>query len=88
METYDESWVVEKTVPLASLPYSIPGTTYILLKLPENGTLNGTFNLTLKFEVKDVDPATGEPESDEHYDDVYAVCLFLFILINFCFCFS
>jgi hypothetical protein len=33
----------------------------------------GTFNATLKFLVKDCDPATGLPDSDEGYDDEYMV---------------
>jgi Coatomer gamma subunit appendage domain. len=37
----------------------------------------GTFNATLKFLVKDCDPATGLPDSDEGYDDEYMVsCTF------------
>ena len=33
----------------------------------------GTFNATLKFVVKDCDPSTGLPDSDEGYDDEYMV---------------
>lgn len=62
-------------VPLAALPYSQLGTTYVLLAMPEEGSVTGSFNATLKYQVKDVDPTTGEPESDEHYDDSYVVCL-------------
>jgi len=69
----ETDWRVAKMLPLASLPYSQPGTTYVLLKAPDGGQLTATFNSTMKFAVKDVDPTTGEPESDEHYDDVYAV---------------
>lgn len=69
----EDGWKIEKTLPLASLPYAQLGTTYTLLQLPEDGGVTGTFNATLKFQVKDVDPTTGEPESDEHYDDSYVV---------------
>ncbi|TKR82477.1 hypothetical protein L596_016197 [Steinernema carpocapsae] len=69
----DAGWELEQSLALASLPYSVKGTTYILLAKPEDGVTTGSFTATLKFEVKDVDPATGEPESDEHYDDTYAL---------------
>uniref|UniRef100_A0A1I7XYF9 Coatomer subunit gamma n=1 Tax=Steinernema glaseri TaxID=37863 RepID=A0A1I7XYF9_9BILA len=69
----DAAWTIEATIPLAALPYSVKGTTYILLGMPEDGGISGSFNTTLKFQVKDVDPTTGEPESDEYYDDIYAL---------------
>ncbi|KAI6206983.1 Coatomer subunit gamma [Aphelenchoides besseyi] len=64
---------VEATIPLPSLPYSQVGSTYILLSVPEDSEMNATFSATLKFQVRDVDPTTGEPESDEFYDDSYAL---------------
>ena len=33
----------------------------------------GSFSPTLKFVVKDCDPATGEPDSDEGYGDEYVL---------------
>ncbi len=35
--------------------------------------VSGTFLNTLKFRVKDCDPATGEPDDDVGYDDEYVV---------------
>ena len=35
--------------------------------------VTGTFLNTLKFTVKDCDPATGEPDEDVGYDDEYVV---------------
>lgn len=35
--------------------------------------VTGTFLNTLKFQVKDCDPTTGEPESDVGYADEYVV---------------
>ncbi len=49
------------------------GSTYSLLHLPEDGHVTGTFVATLKFQVKDVDPTTGEPDSDDHYNDSFVV---------------
>lgn len=72
-QSEEEGWQIEKVLELASLPYSQLGTTYTLLRMPEDGGVTGTFNATLKFQVRDVDPTTGEPESDEHYDDSYVV---------------
>ncbi|CAD5220384.1 unnamed protein product [Bursaphelenchus okinawaensis] len=70
----EEGWVVQKVLPLAALPYgNEKGTTYILLAMPEDGGVSGTFSATLKFNVRDVDPTTGEPESDDVYDDTFAL---------------
>lgn len=80
----DEGWRVMKTIPLDSLPYSQVGSTYLLLAMPEEGNLTGTFSAVLKFQVRDVDPTTGEPESDDFYDDTYAVS-FLFYLVTLLF---
>ncbi|KIH57994.1 coatomer gamma subunit appendage domain protein [Ancylostoma duodenale] len=43
------------------------------MEFPESGSVTGTFGATLKFNVKDVDPATGEPESDDTYEDSYVL---------------
>ncbi|CAK5111651.1 unnamed protein product [Meloidogyne enterolobii] len=74
-EPDDESdnWQIELNLPIKSLPVSKTDVNYVLLKMPEDGRLTGTFNATLKFKVRDVDPATGEPESEEFYADVYAL---------------
>ncbi|EPB77161.1 coatomer gamma subunit appendage domain protein [Ancylostoma ceylanicum] len=48
-------------------------STYVLMEFPESGSVTGTFGATLKFNVKDVDPATGEPESDDTYEDSYVL---------------
>jgi len=36
-------------------------------------SVTASFSCTLKFIVKDCDPATGEPDDDEGYDDEYVV---------------
>ena len=38
-----------------------------------SGAVTGIFSAALKFKVKDVDPATGEPESDDTYEDRYVL---------------
>lgn len=35
--------------------------------------VSGTFLCTLKFIVKDCDPVTGEPDTDQGFDDEYVV---------------
>lgn len=48
------------------LPYGEPGSVYIILEYPNDLVdTAGTFGATLKFVVKDCDPATGLPDSDE-----------------------
>lgn len=68
-----ECWRVCDVVPLPVLSYSTVGTTYTLLELPQSGTVKGSFSATLKFQVKDVDPTTGQPESDECYDETFVL---------------
>uniref|UniRef100_A0A0P4WGI3 Coatomer subunit gamma n=1 Tax=Scylla olivacea TaxID=85551 RepID=A0A0P4WGI3_SCYOL len=69
-----EGWVVQTSLPCASLPYSQPGSCYILLPIPEDiMSTTGTLSATLKFTVRDCDPATGEPDTDEGYEDDYTL---------------
>ena len=53
--------------------------------------MSGTFLNTLKFLVKDCDPATGEPESeDSGFDDEYVVsflCVVMLYLLIVAVCF-
>ncbi|XP_071442422.1 coatomer subunit gamma [Hetaerina americana] len=67
-----EEFEVVKDVALAHLPYSETHSSYVLLQLPRTlSATTGTFGATLKFLVKDCDPATGQPDSEEGYDDEY-----------------
>lgn len=67
-----EEFEVLREVPIARLPYSETHSTYVLLRLPLTlAATTGTFGATLKFLVKDCDPTTGQPDSDEGYDDEY-----------------
>ena len=36
--------------------------------------VSGTFLNTLKFNVRDCDPTTGEPDTDQGFADEYVVC--------------
>jgi len=64
--------IVVKEIPCPRLEFNVPGTAYVLLECPEDLTTSiGTCSATLKFKVRDCDPSTGEPETDEGYDDDY-----------------
>ncbi|XP_073971109.1 coat protein (coatomer) gamma [Rhodnius prolixus] len=67
-----EGWRIVKEVPCPRLPYSETHSAYVILQYPEVLQLTVTnFGATLRFIVKDCDPATGIPDSDEGYDDDY-----------------
>jgi len=61
----------ESELPCAAVPYGQPGDSFCCLRRVA-GLPIGSFSCTLKFVVKDVDPAKGVPEEDETgYDDEY-----------------
>lgn len=62
-----EGYTILGEIPCAKLPYNETGTTYVILQFPPNDLPNsvGTFGAVLKFIVKDCDPATGLPDTDE-----------------------
>lgn len=69
-----EGFEVVAQIPCPKLTYNNMGSTYTLLKLPDDPTaITGTFSNTLKFKVKDCDPNTGEPDDEEGYDDEYVL---------------
>jgi coatomer protein complex subunit gamma len=68
-----EGFSVLSNVPIPHLPFNQPKTTYTLVQLDDSGIVSGTFLNTLKFIVKDCDPNTGEPDTDQGYDDEYVL---------------
>jgi len=69
-----EGYSVERILPCPKLEYNVPGTVYVVLATPPDMTdWVGTMSPTLKFIVKDCDPNTGEPDSDEGYADEYVL---------------
>ena len=57
-----------KEIPCARLEYNISGVCYVIVSTPEDvAEWVGTISPTLKFVVKDCDPTTGEPDSNEGY---------------------
>lgn len=68
-----DGYKILKEVP-CNLPYNERGSCYIVLEYPaELSNSVGTFGAVLKFIVKDCDPTTGLPDSDEGYDDEYTL---------------
>ncbi|KAJ1925352.1 coatomer subunit gamma [Tieghemiomyces parasiticus] len=67
------------TVPAPRLACDAPQPTYVAFRKTQfDGSdesalepLVGTFTATLKFMVKDCDPTTGEPDSDDGFEDEY-----------------
>ncbi|EFA09678.1 coatomer subunit gamma [Tribolium castaneum] len=68
-----EGYTVLREIACPKLPYNETGSAYVVLQFPENDLPNsvGTFGAVLKFIVKDCDPNTGLPDTDEGYDDEY-----------------
>jgi len=67
-----EGWEEVAKVKAPTMQYNVSSTIYSVLSVPEDLTECVTsMTTTLKFTVKDCDPATGEPDSDEGYDDEY-----------------
>ncbi|KAG0615004.1 hypothetical protein M758_5G007500 [Ceratodon purpureus] len=60
------------TKPLASMPCGVPGQAFVAFEKPDGACSLGKFSNTLMFNVKEVDPSTGEPiEGDGGYEDEY-----------------
>nr|XP_042907541.1 coatomer subunit gamma-2 [Parasteatoda tepidariorum] len=60
--------------PCSRLQYSVPGTAYACISLPNDPlVVLGTLSNTLKYLVKDCDPNSGEPDDEEGYEDEYVL---------------
>ena len=61
-----EGWDLLAEVKAPALQYNVGGTIYCVISTPEDlGECVTTIAANLKFTVKDCDPNTGEPDSDE-----------------------
>lgn len=64
-----EGYTILKEIPCPKLAYNETGQVYVILQFPTDlQSTVGTFGATLKFTVKDCDPVTGLPDSDEGKD--------------------
>ncbi|KAL0280673.1 UNVERIFIED_CONTAM: hypothetical protein PYX00_001898 [Menopon gallinae] len=69
-----DGFKIVKEVSIPKLPYGETGHCYVALQYPEDVAVSvGSFGATLKFIVKDCDPVTGLPDTDEGYQDEYRV---------------
>merc|ERR1712029_1089100 len=60
------------SVPCERLPHKEPGVAYLVLTTPsDDSECFETVSPMMRFTVKDCDPDTGEPDSEEGYDDEY-----------------
>jgi len=67
-----EGWELLAEVSCPRLEYNVGGSIYAVLSCPEElSECVTSIPASLKFLVKDCDPVTGEPDSDEGYDDDY-----------------
>nr|AAM29550.1 RE62270p [Drosophila melanogaster] len=70
--TLPEGFTTRAVIPCPKLPYNDLQTTFVIVEFPPDATNSiAAFGATLRFVVKDCDPNTGEPESEEGYDDEY-----------------
>ncbi|XP_016979830.1 coatomer subunit gamma isoform X3 [Drosophila rhopaloa] len=70
--TLPEGFTARAVIPCPKLPYNELQTTFVIVEFPPDAASSiATFGATLRFVVKDCDPNTGEPDSDEGYDDEY-----------------
>ncbi|KAJ3013294.1 Coatomer subunit gamma-2 [Thoreauomyces humboldtii] len=73
----DEEEVAELThqlsVPIPKLAYDAPGTAYVVYQRLNGACPTATFASSLQFFVKDCDPATGEVDEGEGYEDEYQI---------------
>jgi len=67
-----EGWEILAEVAAPRLEYNVAGTIYVVMATPEElSECVATIPANLKFTVKDCDPVTGEPDSEDGYDDEY-----------------
>ncbi|CAO4374276.1 unnamed protein product [Caenorhabditis nigoni] len=73
LEDPDGEWETKDTIPIEKLPYGEVVSAYSLLEFPDSGAIAGSLGAILKFKVMDVDPTSGEPDSDDTYDQTYVL---------------
>lgn len=63
----NENFEILAEIPCEQLHYNQTGTTYVILKFPDDDLTScvGTFGAVLKFVVKDCDPTTGIPDCED-----------------------
>uniref|UniRef100_A0A1A9UTH5 Coatomer subunit gamma n=1 Tax=Glossina austeni TaxID=7395 RepID=A0A1A9UTH5_GLOAU len=70
--TLPEGFIIRDLIPCSKLLYKDLQTTFVIVEFPQDvNSSAATFGATLRFVVKDCDPSTGIPDSDDGYDDEY-----------------
>uniref|UniRef100_A0A1A9W9I9 Coatomer subunit gamma n=1 Tax=Glossina brevipalpis TaxID=37001 RepID=A0A1A9W9I9_9MUSC len=70
--TLPEGFMIRNLIPCSKLLYNDLQTTFVIVEFPQDVSSSAaTFGATLRFVVKDCDPSTGIPDSDDGYDDEY-----------------
>ncbi|KAI8590226.1 adaptin N terminal region-domain-containing protein [Geranomyces variabilis] len=72
-EEDEDALVHETSIPIPQLVYDVPGTVYVVYSRPGGACPTATFSSALHFFVKDCDPATGEVDEGEGYEDEYQI---------------
>ena len=77
MDESAEGFEIVHYTPCPVIKCNDIGSTYTLVKLPDDSSaVTGTLTCTMKYTVKDCDPATGVPDDEEGYADEFVVRLF------------
>ncbi|XP_063705330.1 coatomer subunit gamma [Culicoides brevitarsis] len=67
-----DGFTTRAVIACQKLAYGEKDTTYVIVEFPPDiANSTATFGATLKFVVKDCDPTSGQPDSEEGYDDEY-----------------
>ncbi|XP_030370658.1 coatomer subunit gamma [Scaptodrosophila lebanonensis] len=70
--TLPEGYTTRAVIQCPKLAYNELQTTFVIVEFPPDAASSvASFGATLRFVVKDCDPVTGEPDSDEGYNDEY-----------------
>jgi len=74
MDGSGEGFEVVHYTPCSVIKCNESGTTYTLVKLPDDSSaVTGSLTCTMKYTVKDCDPATGVPDDEEGYADEFVL---------------
>ncbi|CAF0951751.1 unnamed protein product [Adineta steineri] len=74
MDGSAEGFEVVHYTPCQVIKCNDTGSTYTLVKLPDDSSaVTGALACTMKYTVKDCDPATGEPDDEEGYADEFVL---------------
>lgn len=59
LQMVQEEFEEQEIIPLATMPWTEPGQTYVVLSRPEGALTLGKLVNIMRFTVKEIDPSTG-----------------------------